>query len=1837
MYLRLTLGALIFLCSTAKPQSPISGITTASTSATSTLYTVTSPNDAAIRINPTTAYQINNGAGSNVRVTAYSIGGSNYTNFLQPDTLIIKRTDGGSFLNVWYTLDQINLGTSPNTLVLEPDRANDLETLYQSGNINAGFDDLLINTDDVDSYAPSQVERVDVLWYSGLVTCAPANAVFSIIERGGDDDIRVAAITSLDANGDPNAYSSTVLIEANDWPQTGVTFNNVLTLRRTATGQDPLPLINRGTSASQSSLVIQGMAVSFQDLGISTGQVVYEYSIFAADTDENNVSIDLADITTFPTNTVASDSGLDLVAGLSAAVSDGNCLVEAVGPGGYQASLTTWLKADDGALTTSGGAVPGDGASMNFWKDQAVGGYDFESLGVAPLYSSTSSTINFNPGIDFVENSERDLAITRNEDYNFKAFDSGFEKKVIHLVFRTGANDIQTRQQLFDQAGDLTGMSAYIENGNLYTSAWENNNNGSAGAPWNNGTNTTFISASLAANTAYVFTLEFEGNIGITGTLKGYLNGDQFGTLSSVGLIFNEKDDIIIGDASSTSRYHDGTTLASSFEGEISEFVYVNEPVSITLTQRQKTESYLALKYGISLDQSSPINYYNENGDVVFDATNSTALGGFLTYNNDIAGIGRDDDSELLQSASQSESSGSILKVTKSSGLSSNNSWLIWGHEGSANALQNTDVPLTVQNRLKRSWRFDETNETGTLDLTFDLTGLGLSTDPDDFRLLVASSGSNGSFASSTPVSGAAMNGFLLTFSGVNLNDGEFVALGAAASSIGPGGVVTNLAFWIKANDGTNTTTNGVEVTSWSDQLGAYSATGISGSAPVYLESGVNYNPGIEFNGVDELMSATGGLNTVAYFLVIRPDNTFSTSTSAQTPLGFEVGSTAASNNVGGLFFGDQFSAPTLITHLVGTGSTLYARGLSGTSRTIDAGKPYILGVRTNAAANETEISLNGELIDNGGFSTLLEAVNEAYTLGRFGVNNQGFTGWFDGEVMEVFSYSTRPSDTEIQQIESYLALKYGITLDQSTAQDYLSAAGNVIWDASNASGYTTDIAGIMQDDNSDLLQKQSRSQNDEAILTVGVGTLVVTNAANSGTFPQNSAFWIWGHDANGVTKASVISSDIPPLVTERTKRVWRITTSEPSHDLSFSFDLTGLGYTLTAEDFSLIVSTTSTMANGVSYTGGVINGNQITFSNVNVPVGDSFFSLGTGRKVCGPGGVDADLELWLRADAGTNAITDGANVTDWADQSTENRDAVAVDLGGGTPVAPTYEVDEMNFNPGIRLYDANSVNSSYLKTTNGNDVADQFMMFVVYKSIQTDGTANSMTNSPALVGTDVSGDLDYGIGIQNGQPFINADNNNTFSVQSGTQYNTNQPLIVSAFRTFNGFGNFGAININSEAPSGATVSTTSLSSPTDFGIGNHSSPTVAAQFEGVIGDVIVYSSVKGFDDRNKIESHLALKYGITRQAVDDVNSTIDDRDYIISNGTLVWDYDGQGSTYHNDIAGIGIDNEGCLLQVKSKSNNADARVTMYVGSFSNNNSFLVWGNDNAALEDDANRDYDDSQVKSRLNREWRVQETGVLNTVTLEFDLAGVTGPTGVNTNDLSQVVLMVDADGDFTSGASIFSPASTSTNTVTFTVDFNSGDYFTIGSPQIAALPIGLVSFEAGAKEEQEVVLTWETSNEYDNAYFTVERSENGTRFTEIAYLDGAGTSSATQRYIFHDVELSAGVYYYRLKQTDFNGSSTHSEVVRAEVQASEFRVSFYPNPVRVGEVVTMRVRGADHLDKAVEIRAMNGQIVYTNPVVDNNKRTIQINTSHLLPGIYLIRVVIGKQVVSHKLIVE
>lgn len=92
---------------------------------------------------------------------------------------------------------------------------------------------------------------------------------------------------------------------------------------------------------------------------------------------------------------------------------------------------------------------------------------------------------------------------------------------------------------------------------------------------------------------------------------------------------------------------------------------------------------------------------------------------------------------------------------------------------------------------------------------------------------------------------------------------------------------------------------------------------------------------------------------------------------------------------------------------------------------------------------------------------------------------------------------------------------------------------------------------------------------------------------------------------------------------------------------------------------------------------------------------------------------------------------------------------------------------------------------------------------------------------------------------------------------------------------------------------------------------------------------------------------------------------------------------------------------------------------------------------------------------------------------------------------------------------------------------------------------LPIELISFTSEC-DKGKMNLQWVTASESNNDYFIVERSENGEEFYQVGVVDGAGNSSSTLTYNWTDDNPLSETSYYRLKQVDFNGMFTNSEII-------------------------------------------------------------------------------------------
>lgn len=169
---------------------------------------------------------------------------------------------------------------------------------------------------------------------------------------------------------------------------------------------------------------------------------------------------------------------------------------------------------------------------------------------------------------------------------------------------------------------------------------------------------------------------------------------------------------------------------------------------------------------------------------------------------------------------------------------------------------------------------------------------------------------------------------------------------------------------------------------------------------------------------------------------------------------------------------------------------------------------------------------------------------------------------------------------------------------------------------------------------------------------------------------------------------------------------------------------------------------------------------------------------------------------------------------------------------------------------------------------------------------------------------------------------------------------------------------------------------------------------------------------------------------------------------------------------------------------------------------------------------------------------------------------------------------------------------------------------------------LPIELIDFSA-TKIDNSVLLEWMTASELNSDYFELERARDGLHFETIATVNGAGNSNSVLEYSYLDLSPSFGTNYYRLKQTDFDGEFSVSDIEVVRMESDE--ITIYPNPTSGLLIIE------NHADlKRVSVADVNGKVLQ---IFNNNFQSIDI--SELISGIYFLRLETAEGVVLKKVI--
>ncbi|MBW7868636.1 MAG: T9SS type A sorting domain-containing protein [Brumimicrobium sp.] len=171
------------------------------------------------------------------------------------------------------------------------------------------------------------------------------------------------------------------------------------------------------------------------------------------------------------------------------------------------------------------------------------------------------------------------------------------------------------------------------------------------------------------------------------------------------------------------------------------------------------------------------------------------------------------------------------------------------------------------------------------------------------------------------------------------------------------------------------------------------------------------------------------------------------------------------------------------------------------------------------------------------------------------------------------------------------------------------------------------------------------------------------------------------------------------------------------------------------------------------------------------------------------------------------------------------------------------------------------------------------------------------------------------------------------------------------------------------------------------------------------------------------------------------------------------------------------------------------------------------------------------------------------------------------------------------------------------------------------IIILPVEWLNFKAVSKDRKNS-LYWMTASEHNNAYFTIERSVDGVHWKKVGTHDGAGNSSQISSYKMIDEYPPAGISYYRISQTDFDGKQSYYEhilSVQDDFMETEEHIEIYPNPTSdYLNVITTAEMNELHVSNI-----MGKEITQDIDVTSTGKGIMHLDVQRLPKGIYLLEI--------------
>jgi len=183
---------------------------------------------------------------------------------------------------------------------------------------------------------------------------------------------------------------------------------------------------------------------------------------------------------------------------------------------------------------------------------------------------------------------------------------------------------------------------------------------------------------------------------------------------------------------------------------------------------------------------------------------------------------------------------------------------------------------------------------------------------------------------------------------------------------------------------------------------------------------------------------------------------------------------------------------------------------------------------------------------------------------------------------------------------------------------------------------------------------------------------------------------------------------------------------------------------------------------------------------------------------------------------------------------------------------------------------------------------------------------------------------------------------------------------------------------------------------------------------------------------------------------------------------------------------------------------------------------------------------------------------------------------------------------------------------------------------SGTLTPAPIELILFK-GQVLEKKNKLEWITATETNNDYFSIERSSDASDFNTLLNVDGAGNSIQMIHYAAFDDDPVNGISYYRLKQTDYDGNFSYSNIASLYREATTFDILNTYNS-EVEQQLEITITCTDDCLIFSELYSTAGKKVFSSKLNSSNSKIV-IPTSNLSKGVYLIKISDGNKIITRK----